>query len=65
MALRVLTCVLALGLMVTTGCANRSNYQPACGPAVVATTPVTPSCPQPPPLAVVPPPPQPVVIGPR
>jgi hypothetical protein len=65
MALRILTCVVALGLMFTTGCANRSNYQPSCAPAVVATAPVGPSCPQPPPVAIVPPPPQPVVIGPR
>ena len=63
MALRVLTCVLALGLAVTTGCASRSNYQPACRPAVVATQPVGPSCP-PAPVPIVPPP-QPVVVVPR
>jgi len=51
---------LAAGLIATSGCANRSNYQPACGPAVVATA---PACPQPP-VAVVPPP-QPVVVVPQ
>ncbi len=60
MALRLLNLVVALGLMVTAGCAGHgSNYQPACRPAVVATAPVAPACP---PAPVVPPPPQPVVL---
>jgi hypothetical protein len=65
MALRILTCVVALGLTFTTGCANRSNYQPACAPAVVATAPVGPSCPPPAAVPIVPPPPQPVVVVPQ
>lgn len=63
MALRILSCVLAFSLALTTGCANRSNYQPACcRPAVVATAPACgPACP-PAPVAIVPPPPQPAVF---
>ena len=69
MALRSLSVVLALGLVITSGCkSTSSNYRPACPPAVVATTPVQPACapgqlPAPPPIAVVPPPPVPIVPG--
>ncbi len=63
MALRLLSCVLALGLLITSGCkSTSSNYRPPCAPAVVATVPVQPSCPPP---GVVPPPPVPVVLPPR
>lgn len=63
MALRILSCVFALGLIAMTGCANRSNYQPSCHPAVVATAPVAPAC-APAAVAIVPPPPQPVPLVP-
>jgi hypothetical protein len=65
MALRDLSIVLALGLLISSGCKSSSNYRSPCQqPAVVATTPVPP-----PPCAgapVVPPPPgAPVVVVPR
>jgi len=58
MALRILTLCIALSMLALTGCRTRSNYQPACPPAVVAATPVAPSCPPP---GVVPPPPGAVI----
>lgn len=78
MALRIWIAMLAVGLVTITGCASRtSSYQPcqpACRPAVVATTPVPacgPSCPPAPAAAAVvtpvppPPPPPGAVIVPR
>lgn len=61
MAFRILFAVVALSLVFSTGCRNRSNYQPACAPAVVAVTPVAP-CPTP---APIPAPPPPGVLVPR
>lgn len=55
MALRCLFVVVALTLVSVTGCRTRSNYRPACAPAIVATSPVQPPCPQG--QAPVPPPP--------
>ena len=57
MALRFTFAVLALSLVFVTGCRSRSNYQPTCAPAIVATNPVQPPCPN----AQVPPPPPPFV----
>jgi hypothetical protein len=57
MALRYLSIVLALGLVMTSGCRTGSNYHP-CQPAVVAPTP----CPAPCPTAVPPPPGAPIII---
>ncbi len=57
MALRSLYVVLALSVLVVTGCRTRSNYQPTCAPAIVAVSPVQPPCPQgqlPPPPPVLP-----------
>jgi hypothetical protein len=45
MALRSLYFVLALGLLITSGCKTSSNYRAPCPPAVVATVPVQPVCP--------------------
>jgi hypothetical protein len=63
MALRYLSVVLALGLLITSGCRSSSNYRAPCQqPAVVATTP----CPPPPCAgAPLPPPGAPVVVVPR
>lgn len=65
MALRCLTLMVALSLLVSSGCrGTRSSYQPVPGPAVVAVQPVAPApCPPPgsPPL----PPPPPGVLAPR
>jgi hypothetical protein len=53
MALRSLYFVLALSLLIATGCRRTSNYQPGCcGPAAVA-----PACPPPCPPGQIPPPP--------
>ena len=61
MALRILSATLALALLITAGCRTSSRYQPqCCGPAVVATAPVAPACPQP--CAQQVPPPAPIVV---
>ncbi|MSQ96412.1 MAG: hypothetical protein EXR98_17920 [Gemmataceae bacterium] len=57
MALRFTYAVLALTLILATGCRTRSNYRPACAPAIVATNLVQPPCPPgqlPPPPPVLP-----------
>jgi hypothetical protein len=59
MAIRILSVVLALSMVIATGCRSRSNYQPAVAPAVVAVQPVhsaSPSCPQGQPGLPTPPP---------
>lgn len=57
MALRYLSIVVALGLLMASGCKSSSNYKAPCQqPAVVATTPVAPCAPvpvAPPPGAIV------------
>ena len=58
MALRMLSVVIAMTLLVASGCRTTARYQPAFAPAVVATAPVAPACPQgqlpPPPPVLVP-----------
>lgn len=62
MALRYLSIVLALGLLIASGCKSSSNYRAPCQqPAVVATTP----CPAPCPTGPVPPPPGAPIVVPR
>ena len=58
MALRMLYISLAIAMLISSGCRNRSNYQPSCQPAVVATAPACPA-PCPAPGAPIPPPPFP------
>ena len=63
MALRSLYVVLALSLVIATGCQRTANYQRPCCPAVVATTPACPApCPPPCPLGQLPPPPGAVLV---
>ncbi len=60
MAFRNILVILALGLLMTSGCHSSSSYRAPCQqPAVVATTPVAAPC-----ATAVPPPPA-VVLPPR
>lgn len=61
MALRCCYFVLALSMLIGSGCKHQSNCRPSCPPAVVATTPVAPACPP----GQVPVPPPPVPVAPR
>ncbi|MBI2805339.1 MAG: hypothetical protein HYX68_10220 [Planctomycetes bacterium] len=61
MALRFCYVVLALTLVIASGCRSRSSYQPTYAPAVVATTPAPAPCPQ----GQIPAPPPPGVLVPR
>jgi hypothetical protein len=61
MALRSFCFVLALSMLIGSGCRNQSNYRPACCPAVAA----VPACPAPCPSGPVPLPPPPGVLLPR
>ncbi|MBI3822668.1 MAG: hypothetical protein HY289_08310 [Planctomycetes bacterium] len=63
MTIRILSVVLALSMLIATGCRHTARCHPACPPAVVATTPIVPApCP---PGQLPPPPPAPFVPGPR
>ena len=62
MALRCFYFLVALSMLIGSGCKSRSNYQPANRPAVVAVTPVAPA---PCPPGQVPAPPPPGVVAPR
>jgi len=60
MALRRFFFVLALLMLIGSGCKHQSNCRPSCPPAVVA-----PACPPACPPGQVPVPPPPVPVAPR
>jgi hypothetical protein len=58
MALRCLSIVLALSIVIVSGCHKSSNYQPTCGSPVAAPAPCCPGqapLPAPPPPGALPP----------